>query len=206
MKFLERACIVIMSCWGLYAVHEGVNALVRAHNWQPMTISDWGTWAGAIGTIAAVLASFFLFRRQREHELARARDADLEKKTNAVQTVHDVLFWSIETVNKCIDIREGQFRSGEAPDVSNRLDELRVLLDRFVTPDADRICALTALFFSNALIETKGDYRIPYDYQNDFVTVRMVERRDTMLKFQASVAVHMNKLLDECAARGIDNR
>jgi hypothetical protein len=26
--------------------------LIKAHNWQPMTISDRGTWVGSVGTVA----------------------------------------------------------------------------------------------------------------------------------------------------------
>jgi len=71
MKLLERFGVVIMSLWLLYALHEGVNALVRAHNWQPMTISDWGTWVGSVGTVATLIGTIWLAtatERQRKRE------------------------------------------------------------------------------------------------------------------------------------------
>jgi hypothetical protein len=71
MKFGERFCIGILVCWFLFAVHEGVNALVRAHNWQPMTISDWGTWVGSIGTVATLIGTIYLATsetRKRNHQ------------------------------------------------------------------------------------------------------------------------------------------
>lgn len=76
MKFGERLGIAIMSAWGLFAVHQGVNALVRAHNWQPMTISDWGTWVGSIGTVATLIGTIWLAteseRKRRREELDKA--------------------------------------------------------------------------------------------------------------------------------------
>lgn len=77
MKFWERFGIAIMSAWGLFAVHQGVNALVRSHNWQPMTISDWGTWLGSIGTVATLIGTIHLAtaetRRRVRQELITAK-------------------------------------------------------------------------------------------------------------------------------------
>jgi hypothetical protein len=77
MKNFERAAIAIMSAWCIFAVHEGVNSLVRAHNWQPMTISDWGTWVGSIGTVATLIGTIYLAtnetRRRVRSELALAQ-------------------------------------------------------------------------------------------------------------------------------------
>jgi hypothetical protein len=76
MKFWERFGIGIMSLWGVFALHQGVNALVRAHNWQPMTISDWGTWIGSIGTVATLIGTIWLAtsaeRRKRQEDLGKA--------------------------------------------------------------------------------------------------------------------------------------
>jgi hypothetical protein len=71
MKFWERFGIGVMSLWGLFAVHKGVDALVRAHNWQAMTISDWGTWVGSIGTVATLIGTIHLATtetRRRTHQ------------------------------------------------------------------------------------------------------------------------------------------
>jgi hypothetical protein len=77
MKFWERFGIAMMSGWGIFAVHEGVNALMKAHNWQPLSASDWGTWAGAVGTVATLLWTVRLAtaetRRREKAELVLAR-------------------------------------------------------------------------------------------------------------------------------------
>lgn len=44
-------------------------------------------WAQAIGSVAAIMASFFLFKRQRDHELQEAKDEALRRRFLAVQTV-----------------------------------------------------------------------------------------------------------------------
>jgi hypothetical protein len=90
MKNWERFGIGIMSLWFLFAVHQGVNALVRAHNWQPMTISDWGTWIGSIGTVGALIGTIWLAtaetrRRDREaQDLATLAAAAILLKTARV--------------------------------------------------------------------------------------------------------------------------
>lgn len=74
MKNWERFGIAIMSAWGLFAVHQGVNALVRAHNWQPMSISDWGTWVGSIGTVATLAGTIWLATADRREARKQAND------------------------------------------------------------------------------------------------------------------------------------
>jgi hypothetical protein len=101
MKFWQRFGIVIMSVWGLFAVHQGVNSLVRSHNWQPMTISDWGTWVGSIGTVGALIGTIWLAtaeqrRRHRESmDLATLAAASLllrlARMTGTIQRVLNVL-------------------------------------------------------------------------------------------------------------------
>jgi hypothetical protein len=76
MKFWERFGIGIMSLWGLFAVHQGVNALMKAHNWQRLSPSDWGTWIGSIGTVATLIGTIWLAteseRKRRREELDKA--------------------------------------------------------------------------------------------------------------------------------------
>lgn len=74
MKFGERFGIAIMSAWGLFAAHQGVNAFVRAHNWQPMTISDWGTWVGSGGTVATLVGTIWLATNSERSRRSEERD------------------------------------------------------------------------------------------------------------------------------------
>jgi hypothetical protein len=55
MNIWKRIAIAIISALGLFAVHEGVNALFQAHHWKSMSAGDWGTWIGSIGTVAALM-------------------------------------------------------------------------------------------------------------------------------------------------------
>jgi hypothetical protein len=75
MKSGERFAIGLMCLWGLFAVHQGVNALVRAHNWQPMTVSDWGTWVGSIGTVATLAGTIHLARQETRRRHRQEHDA-----------------------------------------------------------------------------------------------------------------------------------
>jgi hypothetical protein len=75
MKFWERFGIGIMSLWFVYAVHEAVNALVQAHNWPSMTISDWATWAGSIGTVATLVGTINLARQETRRRHRQEYDA-----------------------------------------------------------------------------------------------------------------------------------
>jgi hypothetical protein len=91
MRFWERLGIGIMSLWFLFATHQGVNALIRAHNWQMMSISDWGTWVGSIGTVATLIGTIWLATatdRQRKREqldLALVATAGLVLRLKNVQ-------------------------------------------------------------------------------------------------------------------------
>lgn len=77
MKFWERVGIAIMTLWVCFAMHQGINALMRVHNWQPLSASDWGTWVGAVGTVATLFGTIRLAtsetRRRHRQELALAQ-------------------------------------------------------------------------------------------------------------------------------------
>lgn len=77
MKFWERVGIVIMSLWGLFAVHQLVSGLFKAHHWKGMSAGDWGTWIGSIGTVGALIGTIWLAtaqaRRKRTDDLTLAR-------------------------------------------------------------------------------------------------------------------------------------
>lgn len=204
MKVWERFGIAIMSIWGLFAIHEGVNALVQAHNWQPMTISDWGTWAGSIGSIAAVLASFFLFRRQREHERQQAQDDELLRRLVAMQAVSDVAYRAVHAIKSLAEVFECRFNPGVVSDLAPRLPELRTILDRFAEPTADRIVVLVALTFSTALAESQDDIKVKdFDLQ-DYVAKRLYDRIAELQAMHDRLIAQLVKLEEKCRARSID--
>ncbi|MFS2023843.1 hypothetical protein [Massilia sp. CT11-137] len=86
MKFGERVGIAIMSAWGLFAIHQGVNALMKEHKWVALTPSDWGTWVGAIGTVATLIGTIYLartetrMRERNERTIARLHGASMTPK------------------------------------------------------------------------------------------------------------------------------
>jgi ribosomal protein S10 len=204
MKFWERVGIAIMSAWGLFAIHQGVSALVRMHNWVGLTPSDWGTWAGAVGTIAAVLASFFLFQRQREHEVHQARDDELRRRLLAMQTVSDVAYRALDAIKKVAEVVECKFPPGIVPNMAPRIPELRAILDRFAEPTADRIVVLVALTFSTALVETQDDIRVQGHEMEDYVLTRVYERIADLSAMHDRLIDQLIRLEEKCRAHGID--
>jgi hypothetical protein len=204
MRFWERFGIGIMVAWGLFAVHQGVNALMKAHNWVGLSPSDWGTWVGAVGTMAAVLASFFLFQRQREHEQQQARDDELRRRLLAMQTVSDVAYRALDAIKKVAEVAECKFPPGIVPDMAPRLPELRAILDRFAEPTADRIVVLVALTFSTGLVETQDDIRVQGHEMEDYVVRRIYERIADLSAMQNRLTDQLIRLEEKCRARGID--
>lgn len=70
-------------------------------------------------------------------------------------------------------VYESEFARGIAPDLAPRLPELRVILDRFAEPTAERIVVLVAMDFSNALVEMQDDIKIREPELRDYVTDRI---------------------------------
>jgi len=100
MRFWERVGIAVMGAWLLFALHEGINALVRAHNWQPMTISDWGTWIGSIGTVATLIGTIVLATADKREAKKQAADRAVVAAAALaprLQIVGDALQTSVET-------------------------------------------------------------------------------------------------------------
>lgn len=71
MKILTRIGFGLIAALSLFAVHEGVNAFVALHNWPRMSISDWGTWVGGVGTVFTLGITIWL---ATEAERQRHRD------------------------------------------------------------------------------------------------------------------------------------
>lgn len=113
MRVGERVGIAIMSAWGLFAVHQGTNALMKAHNWQPLSASDWGTWAGAVGTVATLVWTVRLAtaetRRREKAELVLARLhasallLRIERASNVVNLIRHYLNGAV--LDKVIEAR-----------------------------------------------------------------------------------------------------
>lgn len=71
MKILTRIGIGLLAALSLFAIHEGVNAFVALHNWPRLTIADWGTWVGGVGTVFTLGITIWL---ATEAERQRHRD------------------------------------------------------------------------------------------------------------------------------------
>lgn len=69
MKNWERFGIAVMSLWGLFAIHQGVNAMFREHHWTGMSTGDWGTWIGSIGTVGALFGTIYISQSERRRRI-----------------------------------------------------------------------------------------------------------------------------------------
>lgn len=128
MKFWERIGIAIMSAWGLFAVHQGLNALMKAHNWQPLNASDWGTWAGAIGTVATLVWTVRLAtaesRKRKRDELLLAR---LHGASMVLRLVHAEAL--VSAVCRTLDVASRtpiQLTADHLLDMSRKLDNISI--------------------------------------------------------------------------------
>lgn len=161
-------------------------------------------WVQAVGSVVAILVSFFFFRRQREHEHQQARDDGLLRRLLAMQTVSDVAFRALEAIERLAEKYECQFTPGITPDLMHRLPELRAILDRFAEPTADRIVVLVALTFSTALAETQDDIGVYNTNLTDHIVDRLRTRINELLAMQGRLIEQLHKLEERCRARGID--
>lgn len=204
MKFWERAGLALMSCWGLFAVHQGVNALIKAHNWAGLDSSAWASWVQAVGSVAAIMASFFLFSRQREHEQQEGRDNELARRTRAVAAIQDVAYWALEAMEECIEHKKGMRGIRPESDLFQRLDELRELLNRFVDPAADRVIVIAAMSIGDALLKTKNDLPYPFMDRDDDGIARMTARNGEVRLMHERLIGMQQALQQKCVARGIE--
>jgi hypothetical protein len=96
MKFWKNVGIATLSVCGLYFAHQSVNALMKAHNWVGLTPSDWGTWAGAVGTVATLIWTVRLATAQTRQKtkddptLARLHASMVRRLAHAQTVVADV--------------------------------------------------------------------------------------------------------------------
>lgn len=202
---MQNKLLTALSYWllGLILIVATVIVIHWAAGFVKWADLDAG-WAQAIGSVAAILASFFLFRRQREHEQQEGRDNDLARRTRAVAAVQDVTYWSLEVMEDCIQQKQGLRGIRTEAELTPRLDELREMLNRFVDPTTDRIIVIAALFVGNALLETKNDLPSPFlDLDTEGIN-RMSFRRD-QLRLTHERLIRMQRALEQkCAARGVE--
>lgn len=171
---------------------------------NPLWTQEASGWAQAVGSVVAILASFFLFSRQREHESRQGRDDALLHRMLAMQTVSDVAFRALEAIERLAEKYESEFAPGITPDLTHRLLELRAILDRFAEPTADRIVVLVALTFSTALAETQDDVGIYNTNLTDHIVDRLRTRINELHALQGRLIDQLIKLEERCRARGID--
>jgi hypothetical protein len=161
-------------------------------------------WAQAIGSVAAIMASFFLFSRQRKHEQQEGRDNELARRTRAIAAVQDIAFWALEAMDECVDHKKGMRGIRPESDLAQRLDELRELLNRFVEPTADRVIVIAAMFIGNALLQTKNDLPHPFMSRDDEGIARIVDRNNELRLTHERLIRIQTALQQKCAARGIE--
>lgn len=198
-KFLRMAGYWALGLLMLIATAILVHWAITFVNWSGI---DSG-WAQAIGSVAAILASFFLFRRQREHELQLGHDDELRRRLFAMQAVSDVAYRSIAAIKRVAEAYMCHFPPGVDPDLTPRLPELRAILDRFADPTADRIVVIVALTFSTALAETQDDIRVRDRDLEGYVSQRLHDRIIELEAMQDRLITQLVNLENVCRARGI---
>jgi hypothetical protein len=165
--------------------------------------SDWAAWVQAVGSVAAIMVSFFLFQRQREHEIQQGRDDELARRARAIAAVQDVAYWSLEAIDQCIRHKNGELGILTSAELTPRLDELRDMFNRFVDPSAERVIVTAALFFGNALQETRNDLPSRFMGRDDEGISRITTRRAQLALTHDQLIRMQTALEDSCAARGI---
>lgn len=199
MQWVEAIVLAISSTAALIVL-----LMLIRYLGAPLWTQEASGWAQALGSVVAILASFFLFRRQREHEQQEGRDNDLARRTRAVAAVQDVTYWSLEVIGDCIQQKQGLRGIRTETELIPRLDELREMLNRFVDPAADRVIIIAALFVGNALLETKNDLPSPFlDLDTEGIN-RMSARRD-QLRLTHERLIRMQRALEQkCAVCGVE--
>lgn len=112
MVFVQRFLLALLGVAMLVAVHGLVSSLFQSHNWKPMTASDWGTWVGGLGTVAAFVGAIWLASRD-------GRRREIESKAVARLTAAGMYHQNIDNLvhlQNAIDM----FLQLERPPMLNR--------------------------------------------------------------------------------------
>lgn len=179
-----------------------------------MTPSDWAAWVQAVGSIAAIIGSFRIARRQHEHERAADRerrrdemqgalDEQLRARTLAVRNVVQVATHALDTVRLGVaHVRASQGR-WEADAFLLKADQLRQVLDSLITPATEHLAVVSALQISQIVVLTHADMK----NTGGAMTQQLVSRSDDRIvegyRTLENLIQLQARLVAMCRSRGI---
>lgn len=143
-------------------------------NWPAGSV-EWAAWVQAFGSIGAIVAMGHIFYAQRKAEQVNAeRVAQLERLRTAEQ-VQRVAYWSVEAIKGAMESRECGGAHQGLPFRSERLDQLRAMLERMAESSGGDVIALAALALGNNLNKTYLNYE-HFDEQHRDAWLASMER------------------------------
>jgi hypothetical protein len=214
MKFWERFGIAIMSLWGLFALHQGVNALMKAHNWVGLDASAWASWVQAVGSIAAILGAYHLAQNQHRHdreiELAHRQqqtddelDAQMKARLSVVRNLVHVAGHSLGTARTAVMLAENRGVTWELDSHLAKLDQLRTILDSLIAPTTENLAVISALEISEVLALTYADLHNLGGAAAEHLVERSKKRVSDGYEFLSKVVNLQFRLQEQCRSRGI---
>jgi hypothetical protein len=165
--------------------------------------SEWASWVQAIGSIAALLITGFLFLIQRRSEMTRALDADLFSRTLAAKNIASIAYQAVSVMDHAANEHETDTEHGVFEESAARMDHIRAILDNFVTPQTDHIASVAALQLGLFLTQASADFRNHNDAVLDHIISRSRRRVQDAERFRDRLIGHQNQLIEKCERRGI---
>lgn len=132
MKFVERAVIALMSLAMLFALHQIVASVMSAHGWEGMKPADWASWVQAVGSIGAIVGTWYATKAQLLHsERARQRQA-LEDNVANAQIAFDLVIDTSRALRNVQKKFESAYRQERRITIGiERLEALSLSLQNF---------------------------------------------------------------------------
>jgi hypothetical protein len=171
--------------------------------------ATWSTmdsgWAQAVGSIAALAASFGFFYAQKRAELVRAEAESVLTQTKAVIAVLSLCRRTIIAMETALDQMECRYSPGVIPFSPDYFDELRAVFCQFIDPTANFMALQTALVFNDFLMEAKHDFAAANEESlYPYILKRSHERLKEAEHLADILSGHQGELLDACSKYGLN--
>ncbi|WP_354684799.1 hypothetical protein [Cupriavidus necator] len=160
-------------------------------------------WVQAVGSVAAIGVTGWLFLAQRQAERKKVNDAHLLMKLRSAQRAQAIGFWAVEAMEAGAESLELGGASNGLRFRPERFDQLREMMERAAEATEDNAITLIALAVCNSLNEAHNDY-VYFDSQfRDIWLKAMWKRRDDTREMYDRIVTYQHKLEALCATRGI---
>ena len=157
MRFLKKILSIRLETSGIALIFL-ISWVFMLRKHPPQSSGEWAAWMEVWGTMVAIFVSALLFHRQRQVEVKKAADEALLSRYRTVQAVQSVTFWALEVMRQGLEHMETDGAYGTLAFGSERFDQVRDLVERFVDPAVDNVCLQTALITSHKIAEFKSDF------------------------------------------------